>query len=98
MAPKFDNANASGPLNSSVPRDFLVRYLPGPWPNSPIEGHAKNAALKAPRFRVRCRTCPFGKSARRGRRDIALALHDDLVERPEIGFGRSHQRVRIGTF
>src|SRR6266436_9353908 len=41
---------------------------------------------------------PFVRSARRGCRNIALALHDDLVERPEIGLGRGHQRVRIGSF
>src|ERR1700738_2474664 len=37
------------------------------------------------------------QSARRRRRHVALALHDDLVERSEIGLGGSHQRVRIGT-
>ena len=35
-------------------------------------------------------------SARRLRRQVALVLHDDLVERAEIGFGGSHQRIRIG--
>src|ERR1700694_2810472 len=37
------------------------------------------------------------QSACRRRRHVALALHDDLVERSEIGLGGSHQRVRIGT-
>jgi hypothetical protein len=38
------------------------------------------------------------RSARRLRRHVALVLHDDLVERAEIGFCRSHQRIRIGPF
>jgi len=34
---KYDNVNAaSGPLNSSVPLDFLIPYLPGLLPNSPV--------------------------------------------------------------
>ena len=34
---KCDNVNAaSGPLNSSVPSDFLIPYLPALLPNSPI--------------------------------------------------------------
>jgi hypothetical protein len=35
-------------------------------------------------------------SARHLGRHVALVLHDDLVERAEIGFGRRHQRIRIG--
>jgi hypothetical protein len=30
------------------------------------------------------------------RRHVARVLHDDLVERAEIGLGRSRQRIRIG--
>src|SRR6185436_16447381 len=37
------------------------------------------------------------RSARRLRRPVALVLHDDLVERAEIGFGGRHQRIRIGA-
>jgi hypothetical protein len=34
---KYDNVMpASGPLNSSVPLDFLIPYLPELLPNSPI--------------------------------------------------------------
>ena len=50
---------------------------------------------EAPRFLGRI--CIFlEQSARRRRGDVALALHDDLVERAQIGLGRGDQRIRIG--
>ena len=47
--------------------------------------------------RIRAPALGMTQSARRRRRrHVALALHDDLVERAEIGLGGRHQRIRIG--
>src|SRR3954452_20049747 len=67
-------------------------------PGQPLQRLNLRCAIAHLRF-ARWRERPgmtASRSARRCRRHVALPLHDDLVERAEIGLGRGYQRIGIG--